>query len=132
MTCDTTKDKIEALKGKIILPFPPSVNSAYGQSGGKQRYKSKSYKNWLFTCPKLFRSEIDYPIKIKYVIYFPDNRLRDGQNYLKVPLDFLVNSGVIKDDNFHIVVSETWEVGGIDKQNPRVEIFIDSVLTFNI
>jgi Holliday junction resolvase RusA-like endonuclease len=124
MTCDTTQDKIEPLKGKIILPYPPSVNTAYGQSKGRRRFKSKKYVNWLAKCPKLFASKINHEVEITYKVYFPDNRIRDGQNILKVCLDYLVSSGVIVDDNWKIVKGERWIACGIDKQNPRVEIEI--------
>ena len=112
----------------IVLPYPPSVNSAYGQSKGRRRYKSKKYVEWLSKCPKLFPSAIDYEVEILYKVYFPDNRIRDGQNILKVCLDFLVSSGVLADDNWKIVVSEKWVSCGIDKKNPRVEVFIEPVL----
>ena len=72
----------------IVLPYPPSVNSAYGQSKGRRRFKSKSYVAWIGKCPKLFASAIDYEVEITYKVYFPDNRLRDGQNILKVVLIF--------------------------------------------
>ena len=50
--------------------------------------------------------------------------MRDGQNYMKVPLDYLVNQGVLTDDNYSYVASENWKHGGVDKLNARVEIEI--------
>jgi Holliday junction resolvase RusA-like endonuclease len=116
----------------IVLPYPPSVNTAYGQSKGRRRFKSKKYLAWLSKCPKLYPSKIRYEVEILYKIYFPDNRIRDGQNILKVVLDYLVSQGVLADDNWHIVTSEKWVSCGIDKNNPRVEVFIESKLPFNI
>lgn len=95
-------------------------------------YKSAEYFAWLNKCPKLYPSAIHYEIEIEYKIYFPDNRKRDGQNYQKVTLDYLVSSGVIKDDNWHIVTKETWTSCGIDKNNPRIEIEINPKLPINL
>lgn len=53
----------------IILPLPPSVNSAYGQAGGRQRFKSKKYRDWLASCPKLFHSYIEAPVELTYKFY---------------------------------------------------------------
>lgn len=108
---------------KITLPFPISVNSAYNGGSGQQRFKSKALKAWLAKCPKLDIKARE-PVTIEYVFYFPDKRLRDGGNYTKVVLDYLVNQGVLSDDNYTIVEAEHWTHNGIDKLNPRVEIFI--------
>ncbi len=109
---------------KIVLPFPPSVNGLYGGGSGQKRFPSKKYKQWLHHCPTLEAINLKGPVKIYYTFYWPDKRIRDGQNYLKAPLDFLVNQGVLVDDNWNIVISETWDHIGIDKVNPRVVIEI--------
>jgi Holliday junction resolvase RusA-like endonuclease len=57
-------------------------------------------------------------------MFFPDNRARDGQNYMKVLTDYLVSEGVFADDNWRNIVGEQWFSGGIDRENPRVEITI--------
>lgn len=108
----------------IILPFPPSVNGLYGGGSGQKRFPSKKYKAWLAKCPELHRLGIDEPVKITYVFAWPDRRRRDGQNYMKATLDYLVNCGVLKDDNWDIVTSEEWKHVGVDKANPRVEVVI--------
>lgn len=57
-------------------------------------------------------------------MFFPDNRVRDGQNYMKPVLDWIVTQGIIEDDNRRIVKGEQWIDCGIDKDNPRIEIYI--------
>jgi Holliday junction resolvase RusA-like endonuclease len=110
---------------KLNLPFPISVNSAYGGGSGQRRFKSKRLKEWLAKCPKLFPiPELGYPVRITYKFYWPDKRQRDGQNYIKVVTDYLVDQGVIKDDSYEYIAAECWEHGGVDKDNPRVEIEI--------
>jgi Holliday junction resolvase RusA-like endonuclease len=109
----------------ITLPFPVSVNSAYNGGSGQKRFKSKSLKAWIEKCPKEIKERVtDYPIHIHYKFAFPCARNRDGQNYMKVALDYLVNMGVLIDDNYKYVSSETWSHIGIDRENPRVEIII--------
>lgn len=109
----------------ITLPFPISVNSAYGGGSGQQRFKSKSLKAWLAKCPSELNERVEsYPVHIHYTFAWPCARERDGQNYQKVVLDYLVNMGVLIDDNYKFVASETWSHIGIDRKNPRVEIKI--------
>ena len=109
---------------KIELPFPISVNAAYGGGSGQRRFKSKRLKSWIASCPEITARVHEYPVHIHYRFYWPDLRARDGQNYMKVVLDHLVNCGVLVDDNYDYVASETWDHGGVDKVNSRVEIFI--------
>jgi len=111
----------------ITLPFPVSVNSAYGGGSGQQRFKSKSLKAWLAKCPELSERITEYPVTVSYMFYWPCKRARDGQNYMKVPLDYLVNQGVLADDSYLFVASENWKHGGVDKLNPRVEISISAI-----
>ena len=112
---------------KITLPFPLSVNSAYGQHAGRQRFKSKKYKNWLADCTILEPLNIDYAVRITYNFYFPDKRVRDLGNYEKVVTDYLVNQGVLKDDNWQIIQEIVLKSNGVNKENHRVEIEIDKI-----
>lgn len=116
-----------AIAHKITLPFPPSVNGLYGGGSGQKRFPSKRYKAWLAKCPHLDPLLISRPITVYYTFAWPDKRLRDGQNFMKAVLDYLVNCRVIQDDNYNIVISETWKHIGVDKGNPRVEVEIEFV-----
>lgn len=109
---------------KFVLPFPPSVNGMFGQKSNKRRFKSKQYKEWLKKAPDIFAPDgmIDYPVKIEYTFFLPDRRKRDLSNYLKAPEDFLVSQCVIEDDNHTIAQNTVLLFGGIDRDNPRVEI----------
>ena len=109
---------------KTRLPFPVSVNGLYGGGSGQKRFPSKKYKAWLQSCPTLEPLGIDYPVKIIYTFSWPDKRRRDLGNYTKAPLDFLVNQGVLKDDNWEIVTCEILKHDGVKKDNPGVLIEI--------
>ena len=108
------------------LPFPPSVNSAYGGGSGQRRFKSRQYKDWekqsSLICKK--HPTIKEQVRLVYRYFMPDRRTRDIGNYEKVVSDFLVNHRVIEDDGTHIVPAIDLRFGGHDKQNPRVEVEI--------
>lgn len=110
----------------IILPLPPSLNMCYPthpKTGRK--YHSKEYKEWLKRCPELPPAMLE-KFHIKYDIYFPDERVRDSKNFLKVIDDYLVSQKVIQDDRWTYMLHE--EIcPKLDRNNPRIEIFLKSV-----
>lgn len=108
---------------EIILPFPPSVNSLFGGGSKQKRFPSRKYKEWLKSCPDLEPFGIEY-CSLVYSFYFPDNRERDTQNYVKAVTDYLVNSGVIQNDSWKHIAHEIIIPMRVDKKNPRVEITI--------
>lgn len=110
----------------IILPFPPSVNGLYGGGSAQKRFPTQKYKNWLKSCPALHPHNLDN-IEIHYRYYFPDKRNRDTENYVKAVSDYLVNNKVIIDDNWLVIKKMTLTPMEIDRLNPRVEIFIESL-----
>lgn len=112
---------------ECTLPIPPTINAAYGQKPKKQRYKSKKLKQWLEKAPDLILPEIgciDFPVQVEYTFYFKCKRKRDITNYVKVVEDYLCQQCVLLDDNNRIVKIVVLYFGGIDKDNPRVEIKI--------
>lgn len=115
----------------IVFPFPPSIDAAYGQRKGFQRYYSKKAKEWLNRCPKVINEHYNAPVHIAYDIYFPDNRARDCSNYVKLIEDYIVRSGIIEDDNWRVVQSFAVTSCGIDKLNPRIEVNIINTKKFN-
>lgn len=109
------------------LPFPPSVNSAYGNRSNQKRFKSKKYKEWEKAAPELELPEcgsIEFSVKIIYTLYMPDKRKRDLSNYIKIPEDYLVSHGVLWDDNHTIASCTEVRFGGIDRGDPRVCVTI--------
>ncbi|MCF0055544.1 RusA family crossover junction endodeoxyribonuclease [Dyadobacter sp. CY356] len=76
------------------------------------------------SCPLLVAHGIADKVHIHYTFAWPCKRKRDGQSYFKATTDYLVSQGVILDDNYEIVDSESWDHVGVDKTNPRVEIRI--------
>lgn len=112
------------------LPFPPSVNSAYGGGSGQRRFKSKQYKAWEKECPQLVLPEcgaVDWPVSITYDFYMPDKRRRDIGNYEKVLTDMLVTQCILMEDNTKIVRQIILNYVGVDRDKPRVEIFLTNL-----
>lgn len=60
--------------------------------------------------------------KVVLTFYAPDNRAADLSNKAESVMDLLVDSGILKDDNWFVVNQLTLVFGGVDKKNPRVEI----------
>ena len=72
--------------------------------------------------------KLQTPIELKFVLYKKQNRKTDRSNILSICekffCDALVYHQCIKDDNDDFIKSSHYYSGGIDKENPRVEIFI--------
>jgi len=63
--------------------------------------------------------------KIEINLYAPDKRRGDLTNRAESILDLLVDCGILKDDNWFEVPQVVLSFGGVDRENPRAEIFID-------
>jgi Holliday junction resolvase RusA-like endonuclease len=82
----------------VVLPMPPSVNTAY--AGQTRRYKSKQYKEWEKKCENYNNTAIvEGNIKKEYIVtyrffsiwYNKDGSIKtkDLHNYLKLIDDML-------------------------------------------
>lgn len=111
---------------------------------GKKKPKNywltlNNYRNWHFqvsnNVKKLFKETVAIPKKecaikekvtITYTFYYPNLMKRDIGNSLAVIdkffADALVESNWLEDDNYEFVNKIIGKFGGIDKENPRVEI----------
>jgi len=71
---------------------------------------------------------MDYPITIHYTIYAKTRRKLDIDNVVSIHKkyfqDALVEMERIEDDDFDWIVGSSESYGGVDKENPRVEIHI--------
>lgn len=71
--------------------------------------------------------KIKGPVQISISIWNKDKRKRDLDNQGTSILDLLKNNDIIEDDNCFILQKITVEFAGIDKENPRAEINIESL-----
>lgn len=121
---------------RIDLPVPPSVNSIYYNTrGGGRRLTAKAEKyirdaraliNLAIDEQKWIVPNRDVWLYVDMVYYFPDRRIRDSHNCLKILMDTLEGKVFIND---YTVLPRIWSVE-YDKQNPRVELRV-SVQTPN-
>lgn len=71
-------------------------------------------------------SPISVPINLKCVYYMPTRRRVDLCNLLAATCDILTEAGILLDDNRDIVAGHDGSCVLYDKQDPRVEITIQS------
>ena len=70
-------------------------------------------------------------IRLSYILYTRNAQLCDTTNITSIVnkffLDSLVKAEIIPDDNYNHVLNTADGFGGIDKNNPRVEIIIEDM-----
>lgn len=78
--------------------------------------------------PQLQGLKLKTPIELTFVLYKKQNRKIDRSNALSIVekffCDALVAHGCIPDDNDDYIKATHYQSGGVDPQDPRVEVFI--------
>lgn len=119
---------------KFTIPLQPITkkNSQKIVRAGRfyKVVQSDRYRQYEKDCgvfiPKV-ETPIDYPVNVK-ALYFRGDRRRVDLNNLHAALhDILVKYGVLKDDNFKIIVSTDGSRVFYDKENPRTEVEIEKL-----
>lgn len=111
---------------KIIIPkIPPTINKYIGRSNIWEYQKDKKEYHKIVKLSTIGINPKYDKCKIKVTYYFKDKRRHDPSNYDKFLLDGLVESNIIKDDNYD-VIEEYITIGEYDKDNPRVEVDIEA------
>lgn len=89
---------------------------------------SNSYREWhkeQTEYLKIFGPKKTYThCSLSMTFFFPDKRRSDTINKEESVLDLFVDLGIIKDDDWTCVSTRHIYSGGVDKENPRVEIDI--------
>lgn len=87
----------------LILPFPPTVNNYYvkTQRGVFISQKGRFYRKNVSdsVIEQLPEVHIEEKIHLSVILYPPDNRKRDLDNYMKAMLDALTQCGFWTDDS---------------------------------
>ena len=90
---------------------------------------SKLYKQFEKECllliPEDLRKNIDKPVNVKVHFYCKTRRKIDLTNLLEALDDMLVKANVIADDNRNIIAGHDGSRVYWDKENPRIEIWIE-------
>lgn len=103
---------------QLTLPYPPSVNHYWGQSG-KHRFIGKRGKEFRLqvaeACADAGITALDGPLCVHVSLFPPDKRKRDIDNVLKSLLDACEHAGCFENDNqiseLHIVRQEVRKGG---------------------
>lgn len=105
--------------------IPPSNNQFIGRNKRWEYQNAK--KSWVLTVKACCIPKPAKPIEksiVTLVYHFPDNRLRDPDNYSgKMILDGLTAAGIIKDDSFECI--ELRLQRGDNRKPAMMEIFIE-------
>ena len=93
---------------ELVLPWPPTVNSYYGMlvRGKKMiKYITKKGKQYRIDVAEDVREQLGVwtplvdKMLVEVILYVPDNRTRDLDNYMKALLDACTEAGVWEDDS---------------------------------
>lgn len=88
----------------------------------------KAYYNDFFAINGVQSKPIGYRVSVYFVLYTQSKREVDRANILcvhdKFACDAMVKAGYLIDDNDKHIRSTTYLTGGVDKENPRVEIYL--------
>lgn len=100
----------------LRLPVPPSTNHLYATIGRK-RVRSQKYKAWLSEAGwEIVRRRPNRLIgRVNFSMAVPRNLRRDLDNFLKAPLDLLVEHSLIEDDSKVERISVTWHDEDLDE-----------------
>lgn len=103
------------MKGRCIL-VPNSLYRAWEKDAKAQLALQK---------PSLFNQAtgLDASKGLRIKMFAPDARAFDLTNKAESVMDALVGAEYIEDDNFNVVPKLLLEFGGIDRENPRAEIY---------
>lgn len=112
----------------IALTLPPPINKTYKTTRSGGFYKSQLAKDWenesLWTIKSHCRSIHDFKRPVYVGLLYFINRDRDIDSSIKITLDVLQKSGLLKNDMdiTHLNVKKE-----VDKKKPRLEIEIQNL-----
>ena len=109
------------IKGRIPSKKNSRINTRSGMS-----FPSSKYTAWHkdASLQLIGVNKIPSGSFISLHFYMPDNRRTDLSNKAESIMDCLVDNEIIEDDCWQIVPILALKGCGIDKENPRVEIFV--------
>lgn len=88
----------------FFLPFPPSINSFYSKTRNGL-FISKKGTAFQSSGIQLIREQLgpnlflDSRLNVSIILYAPDKRMRDLDNYVKPLQDTITKSGIWSDDS---------------------------------
>jgi Holliday junction resolvase RusA-like endonuclease len=100
----------------LFLPFPPTTNNLFVNSGRKRR-TSEGYKKWKTDAYEALAKQLQHRrthvgmVSLQLSLKAPNNARRDLDNTIKAVCDFLVTHGIIIADDSRIVrrITAEWK-----------------------
>jgi len=95
--------------------------------------QSKQYREYEKNCLLQIQAQhfmtltFTSKVSLKALYYMPDKRLPDLLNLLQATADIVEKAQVIENDK-NIVSFDGSRIMGVDKENPRCEIFIEEMM----
>lgn len=113
-------------------PITKKNSSRIAKKGNKRFViPSDQYIRYAKDCKKQItgkhRKHIDSPVNVRALYYMQRRYKVDLTNLLNATNDILVDCGVLADDNSKIVAAHDGSRVLYDKNNPRVEIYIEPI-----
>lgn len=106
----------------ILGRIPSKKNSRINTRSGRS-FPSSKYTAWHKDASiQIQNAKKQNEKEFILTFYMPDNRRTDLTNKAESVMDLLVDNEVIEDDCWQITGTVTLVPGGVDKENPRVEI----------
>jgi crossover junction endodeoxyribonuclease RusA len=85
---------------KIMLPYPPSINSYYRTFRGRMLISKKGREYRVRVAEELIGvSPVTGRVAVEIDVFPPDRRRRDLDNVQKALLDAIEHAGIIEDDS---------------------------------
>lgn len=112
-------------------PSKKNSRNIFVRNGRIINVPSKLYKEWQEDAKLQLQQQFkdyqvsDYPIAINVLIYYGTKHRHDLDNALGSIMDVLVDAQVIVDDDVEHISQITIQHGGLDKENPRAEIYLE-------
>jgi len=102
---------------RIALPYPPTVNHYWGQSGTRRYIMPRGVAFREAVALELYAAHgapIEGPVRLDIVAHPPDKRRRDIDNILKALLDALEHGRAFEDDSqvAHLTIRRAEPVNG--------------------
>ena len=123
---------------KLIGPWSIPVSKKKGFSPNLNQYRNAHYRT-LSKAKRMYAEALLDQLKgvepfekvqVTLIAYPPSKRDIDCDNlapHMKFAMDAVVKAGILKDDNYKIIVKTIHYVGYVDKENPRVEFILEEV-----
>jgi Holliday junction resolvase RusA-like endonuclease len=116
------------LKGRPITKKNHQMIARNRRTGRPYVLQSKQYRQYEEDCLKqlmICRARFAGPVRMKCLYWMPNRRRPDLLGLLQATADILEKAQIIDNDR-NVVSFDGSRIAGVDRENPRVEIEIES------